>query len=135
MTSLSKNSKIFTCLGHHLIFSFPWAFQEEGHFCGQGVVGDGAECGDAEHASSDERAEELHGSAANHNKVLREFFLTFLSGLVNCGEGEVALLIQRERENLRPDQFFDVDMVILMLVGNNNVEVYVRMTIAKEMGI
>ena len=30
---------------------------------------------------------------------------------VNCGEGEVALLIQRERENLRPDQFFDVDMV------------------------
>ena len=58
-----------------------------------------------------------------------------LSVLVNCGEGEVALLIQRERENLRPDQFFDVDMVILMLVGNNNVEVYVRMTIAKEMGI
>ena len=39
-----------------------------------------------------------------------------LSVLVNCGEGEVALLIQRERENLRPDQFFDVDMVILMLV-------------------
>jgi len=31
---------------------------------------------------------------------------------VNCGEGEVALLIQRERENLRPDQFFDVDMVL-----------------------
>ena len=54
---------------------------------------------------------------------------------MNCGEGEVALLIQRERENLRPDQFFDVDMVILMLVGNDNVEVYVRMTIAKEMGI
>ena len=47
----------------------------------------------------------------------------------------MALLIQRERENLRPDQFFDVDMVILMFVGNNNVEVYVRMTIAKEMGI
>ena len=47
----------------------------------------------------------------------------------------MALLIQRERENLRPDQFFDVDMVRLMLVGNNNVEVYVRMTIAKEMGI
>ena len=45
-------------------------------FCGQGVVSDGAKCGDAEHASSDERAEELHGSAANHNKVLREFFLT-----------------------------------------------------------
>ena len=58
-----------------------------------------------------------------------------LSVLVNCGEGEVALLIQRERENLRPDQFFDVDMVRLMLVGNNNVEVYVRMTIAKKMGI
>ena len=47
----------------------------------------------------------------------------------------MALLIQRERENLRPDQFFDVDMVRLMLVGNNNVEVYVRMTIAKKMGI
>ena len=48
----------------------------------------------------------------------------------------MALLIQRERENLRPDQFFDVDMVIiLMLVGNGDVVVYVRMTIAKEMGI
>ena len=47
----------------------------------------------------------------------------------------MALLIQRERESLRPDQFFDVDMVILMLVGNDNVEVYVRMTIAKKMGI
>ena len=45
-----------------------------------------------------------------------------LSVSVNCGEGEVALLIQRERENLRPDQFFDVDMVRLMLVGNNNVD-------------
>ena len=30
---------------------------------------------------------------------------------VNSGEGEVARLIQRERECLRPDQFFDVDMV------------------------
>ena len=59
-------------------FFFSLGFQEEGHFCGQGVVGDGAECGDAEHASSDERTEELHGSAANHNKVLREFFLTVL---------------------------------------------------------
>ena len=42
---------------------------------------------------------------------------------MNCGEGDVALLIQRERENLRPDQFFDVDMVILMLVVNDNIEV------------
>merc|ERR1719305_1791200 len=31
---------------------------------------------------------------------------------VNSGEGEVARLIQRERECLRPDQFFDVDMVL-----------------------
>ena len=45
----------------------------------------------------------------------------------------MALLIQRERENLRPDQFFDVDMVRLMLVDNYDVEVY--MSIAKEMGI
>ena len=42
---------------------------------------------------------------------------------MNCGEGEVALLIQRERENLRPDQFFDVDMVTLILVDNDNVEI------------
>jgi len=31
---------------------------------------------------------------------------------VNSGEGEVAKLIQKERECLRPDQFFDVDMVL-----------------------
>ena len=38
---------------------------------------------------------------------------TFFTISVNCGEGEVAQLIQKERESLRPDQFFDVDMVMV----------------------
>ena len=35
---------------------------------------------------------------------------------MNSGEGEVARLIQRERESLRPDQFFDVDMVPFIII-------------------
>ena len=38
---------------------------------------------------------------------------TFFTISVNCGEGEVAQLIQKERESLRPDKFFDVDMVMV----------------------
>ena len=43
-------------------------------------------------------------------------FYQFCAIAVNSGEGEVARLIQRERECLRPDQFFDVDMVPLIII-------------------
>ena len=45
-----------------------------------------------------------------HLTILTIFYQCFAIA-VNSGEGEVARLIQRERECLRPDQFFDVDMV------------------------
>ena len=41
---------------------------------------------------------------------------SYLIIAVNSGEGEVARLIQRERECLRSDQFFDVDMVPLIII-------------------
>ena len=45
------------------------------------------------------------------NSTIIFYFQKNCAPAVNSGEGEVARLIQKERECLRPDQFFDIDMV------------------------
>ena len=70
-------------------------------------------------------------------RLISEHILSYLSYLIKCliicissyliiavnsGEGEVARLIQRERECLRPDQFFDVDMVPLIIIMMMGIE-------------